>query len=128
MGTTLIKWEGLLTEKEFDMYIEFISNLDKRRTEVKRIERLQPGDIVYESAYRFGDIDYHPAIVKKTFPEDLYIIILDVSKSRTNPPEQRIENFLTEANMIGDGFTQETLDEDKIIFSEIINKVKNGKW
>lgn len=89
----------------------------------KRLEDISVGDLVWEVAYRFGDIDYHPAIVKSVNVDEDRIKVIDVSDGNK---EKEYVCFKTEKDMLYLGFTKKSFEEDYQEYAEIINKVKRG--
>jgi|WetSurMetagenome_2_1015567.scaffolds.fasta_scaffold174424_2 hypothetical protein len=86
----------------------------------KRLEGIAKGDLVWEEIGRCGDNDYHPAVVKSVNVDEDYIDVIDVSDSNK---EKRYISFVTESELIKQGFTAETIKKDYKEYAEIIKKV-----
>lgn len=87
----------------------------------KRLENITIGTFVWEIVGRFGDNDYHPAVVKSVNVDEDYIEVIDVSD---NNKEKRYTYFVTESELIKEGFTEETIKEDYKKYEEIVKRVK----
>jgi hypothetical protein len=86
----------------------------------KRLENIALGSLVWEVVGRCFDNDYHPAVVKSVNVDEDYIDVIDVSD---NNKEKRYEFFLTESELIKEGFTEETIKEDRKKYEGIIKMV-----
>jgi hypothetical protein len=87
----------------------------------KYLENVKPGNLVWEEVGRCFDNDYHPAVVKSVNVDEDYIDVIDVSES--NNPEKRYIVFLTESELLKEGFTEETIKEDHKKYEGIIKMV-----
>ena len=102
------------------------SDFEKIQTEYlegrKRLENITIGSLVWEIVGRFGDNDYHPAVVKSVNVDEDYIDVIDVSES--NNPEKRYSNFLTESQLIKRiGISEKSIKEDYKKYEGIIKMV-----
>ena len=87
----------------------------------KRLENIAIGDLVWEEVGRFGDNDYHTAVVKSVNVDEDYIAVIDVSDGNK---EKRYSYFTIKEEMFVYGFTEESFKEDYQKYAEIIKKVK----
>jgi len=90
----------------------------------KRLENIAIGDLVWEEVCRFGDNDYHPAVVKSVNVDEDYVSVIDVSDGNK---EKEYTFFETEEDMLRHGFTKESLEKTYKGYTDIINKLKNQK-
>jgi hypothetical protein len=102
---------------------EFENVTEKYFERRKSLEKISIGDLVWEAAYRFGDIDYHPAVVKSVNIDEDYITVIDVSDGNK---EKRHIYVGTEEDMLRRGFSKEDLDLECQKYIDIINRVKKG--
>ena len=86
----------------------------------KRPENITIGSFVWEIVGRCGDNDYHPAVVKSVNLDEDYVEVIDVSD---NNKEKKYTYFVTESELIKEGFTEETIKEDYKKYEGIIKKV-----
>jgi len=86
----------------------------------KRLENISAGDLVWEEVGRCFENDYHPAVVKSVNVDEDYITVIDVSDGNR---EKEYIDFLTESEMIKEGFTKETFEEDYKKYEGIIKMV-----
>ena len=87
----------------------------------KRLENIAVGSLVWEEVRRFGDNDYHPAVVKSVNVDEDYIEVLDVSDRNQ---EKRYTSFLTREEMVAKGFSEESIEEDYKKYAEVIKTLK----
>lgn len=101
----------------------FLTVKQKYLAEKKRLNKIKPGDLVWEEGYGGGMvIDYHTAVVKKVNIDNSYLEVIDVSISPNR--EKKLENFLTESELIKDGFTRESIKEEYSRYKEVIDSIK----
>ncbi len=96
---------------------------ERYEREKKRLEQISKGDFVWERVPRVIDFDYHPAIVKSINVDEDYIDVIDVTR---NNKEMRYESFVTETEMLQEGFTKNDLEKTYCEYSGIREKIMDG--
>ena len=89
-----------------------------------RFEKIKRGNLVWEAIARGGEMDYHPAVVKKVNVDENYVDVIDVS---SNNEEKIYYGFLTEQEMIKQGFSKDSLKQGYQKYSKTIEEVLKNK-
>ncbi len=93
--------------------------------ERKRLERIKPGQLIWNEAPRAGDMDYHPAIVKKVNVDGAYVTAIDVSDE--GHPERKYYSFLTESELMKEGFSRKDIREEYKKHKKTIDSILSKK-
>ena len=99
---------------------EFEEAKKKYLSQKRRFEEIKKGQLVWEVIPRFFDMDYHPAVVKGINIDENYVDVIDVS---SNNKEKRYFGFVTEGEMIKEGFSKETIKEAYKEHSKLIEEI-----
>ena len=94
---------------------EFEKFKEEYERQRKRLEQICVGDFVWERVARGLDFDYHAAIVKDVNVDEDYVDVIDVTRHNK---EFRYEDFLTEEDMLKQGFKKSDLEKT---FQEYFN-------
>ncbi len=99
---------------------EFKEAKEKYLSQKSFFEKILKGQLVWETIGRGFDMDYHPAVVREVNIDENYVDVIDVSD---NNQEKRYYAFITEEEMINEGFSKEDIKGEYQRYSKTIEEV-----
>ena len=89
--------------------------------EEERFNNIKIGDLVWEAVPRWGDIDYHPAIVDGVNVDERCVEVIDISSKNER---KRYYGFLTESELMKHtGISKKVIEEEYIKYRKTIDLV-----
>lgn len=87
----------------------------------EKFQNIEPGQLIWEEVPRFGDFDYHPAVVSDINVDEAYVDVVDVSQKGV---ERRVQNFYTEQEVLEKGImTQEAINKEYDSYRSTIERI-----
>jgi len=83
----------------------------------RRFRRINIGDLVWETG---GYGDMFCAIVKAVNIDECYVDVIDVSSHNA---EKRYKGFVTEEEMLKEGFSKQNIEKERKMYEGIIKRV-----